>query len=117
MAVVATCEAGLAVIAANGARIETGIAARAVGAGLTIAPHRLHDRLEAAAPIRYGGNAIGALAARWTLGTPYDLTGAASLLTMAATMAAPVVSTAIARRSRAATPAMSELIGRHTADV
>jgi DNA-binding NtrC family response regulator len=111
VAVVAAGDGGLSVMAADGGRIETGIAARAVGSGLTIAPHRLHDRLEAAAPIRYGGNAIGALAARWPLGTPYDLTRAASLLTMAATMAGPVVSTAMARRSRAIAPAMSELMG------
>ena len=41
-------------------------------AGITIAPHRLDDRIEAAAPIEYGGERIGALCARWTIGSTYD---------------------------------------------
>ena len=92
--------AGVSLVALDGARLDRAIAARAVTAGITIAPHLVEDRLESAAPVRYGGSMIGALAARWPLATPYDLSRAAAVLTMAATAAAPVVSAAIERRSR-----------------
>jgi len=58
----------LTIVASSGNRIDLGVAARAIDAGVTIAPHGHDDRLEAAAPIRYGGSVLGALAARWTPG-------------------------------------------------
>jgi DNA-binding NtrC family response regulator/tetratricopeptide (TPR) repeat protein len=102
---------GVSLVAADGARPDAAIAARAVTTGITIAPYILDDRLESAAPVRYGGSVIGAFAARWPLGTPYDLSRAAAVLTMAATAAAPVVSAAVERRARPSAPAMADLLG------
>jgi DNA-binding NtrC family response regulator len=102
---------GVSLMAADGPRLDPAIAARAVTAGITVAPHLWNDRLESAAPVRYGGEVIGAFAARWPLGTPYELSRAAAVLTMAATAAAPVVSAAIERRSRPAAPALMNLLG------
>ena len=101
------------IVAADGARIEPGIAARAITAGITIAPCRSGDgaRIEAAAPVQYGGAVIGAVCARWTLGSTYDLTRASSVLTMTAAAVAPLLSAAITRRERIATPGLTELRG------
>ncbi|HVH28719.1 MAG TPA: sigma-54 dependent transcriptional regulator [Vicinamibacterales bacterium] len=98
-------------LARDGPRLEPETASRAVDGDIPVAPHQLRDRLEAAAPVRYGAAVIGALSARWTAGTPYDLSRAASVLTLAATAAAPVVSAALARRGRAAEPAVTDLMG------
>src|SRR5262249_48683689 len=51
-------------VAANGGRLEPGIAERAVAAEQPIAPHRIGEHVEAAAPVRYGGATIGAIAVR-----------------------------------------------------
>ena len=83
-------------IASDGARLDTDIAERAVAAGITIAPHRHDDRIEAAAPVEYGGVAIGALCARWTVGSTCDTSRAASVLAMSAAAAAPMVAAALA---------------------
>ena len=84
------------VAVSHGARIETAIATRATAAGVTIPPHCHHDRIEAAAPILYGGTTIGALAARWAIGSTYDTSRAASVLTMSAAAAAPMLAAVIA---------------------
>ena len=84
-------------LASDGGRLDPKIVQRAAAGGLTIAPHRCEDRLEAAAPIRYGGSTIGVLAARWAIGTQHDLTPAATLLTTTAAVVAPIVSAAIIR--------------------
>ena len=86
-------------VASAGSRLETEIAARAVAAGTTIAPHCHHDRVEAAAPVVYGGETIGALCARWTIGSTYDNSRAGSVLTMSAAVAAPVLAAIVARRA------------------
>jgi DNA-binding NtrC family response regulator len=101
------------VIAAEGARIEPGIAERAIAAGITIAPYRgsPNGRIEAAAPVQYGGDIVGAVCARWTLGSTYDLTRAATVLTMTAAAVAPLLSAAIAWRERPAQPALNDLRG------
>ena len=101
----------ISLMASDGARLDPGIAARAISAGITVAPHPWNDRIESAAPVRYAGAVIGAFAARWPLGTPYDLSRAAAVLTMAATAAAPVVSAAIERQSRPSAPALVDLLG------
>jgi len=88
-------------IASVGARLETEIAERAVSAGTTIPPHCHHDRVEGAAPIAYGGAAIGALCARWTIGSTYDTSRGGAVLTMSAAVAAPILAAAIARQLRA----------------
>jgi DNA-binding NtrC family response regulator len=101
------------VIAAEGARIEPGIGERAIAAGITIAPYRgsSDGRIEAAAPVQYGGDIIGAICARWTLGSTSDLTRAATVLTMTAAAVAPLMSAAIAWRQRAAPPVLHDLRG------
>ena len=91
------------------------IADRAIAAGVTLAPHRCGDRLEAAAPIRSGGAVVGALVARWTIGTPHDLGSAASLMTTVAAAIAPFVSAATARARRLSVPAMADLLGTSAA--
>jgi len=99
------------ILCSDGLRLDTGIAERAEDAGITIAPHRRDDRIEAAAPIHYGGAPIGVLCARWSLGTTDDTSRAASVLTMSAAAAAPMVAATIARRQQAASEATSELFG------
>ncbi len=49
-------------LAGNGGAVESPIALRAVAASVPIAPHRIEERTEAGAPVRYGGATIGALA-------------------------------------------------------
>ena len=90
----------LDLVASDGARLDTDIAGRAASAGVTIAPHRLQDRIEAAAPIAYGGEPIGALCARWTIGSTYDTSRAASVLTMSAAAAAPMLAAVKVRQAQ-----------------
>ncbi len=104
-----------AAIALEGGRIEYGIVERVTTSGIAIAPHRCDERIEAAAPVRYGGSTIGAIAVRWTLGASHDLARATSVLTMAAAAAGPAVSAAVARRFHATSPAATELLGIGTA--
>ena len=106
---------GYIVLSSDGGRIDVTVAQRAASAGITIAPHRCDDRVEAAAPIRYGGATIGVLVARWTLGTLHDLTPAASLLTTTAAAIAPIVSAAVARSQRVPVTIMAELLGASNA--
>jgi transcriptional regulator with PAS, ATPase and Fis domain len=100
-------------LAGRGARLEPATAERAATGGVPIAPQRVEDRdeIEAAVPIRYGGAVIGAMAARWRLGRSPDVSRAVSMLTMAATAAAPLVSSLLAGRLPAGTPAASALLG------
>ena len=104
------------VLVGNGAGLDGDISERAIAAGITIAPHRCGDRTEAAAPVQYGGAPIAALCARWTVGSTYDLSRAASVLTMAATAAAPLVSAALVRRNQPASAALGGLIGVDAGD-
>jgi DNA-binding NtrC family response regulator len=98
-------------VRADGARIDPGVAERAAAAGVTIAPHRCDDRIEAAAPVQYGGATIGVLCARWTLGSIDDRSRAAPVLTMSAAAAAPMLAAAIARRDEAPAGRDSSLLG------
>ncbi len=97
-------------VASVGPRLDTSSAERAVTAGITIAPHRHEDRVEAAVPVRYGGALIGALCARWTLGSTHDIRRAAATLEMAAAAAAPIVSALLGRRE-VATSVGTALLG------
>src|SRR5262249_22136729 len=98
-------------IAADGPRMDASIAQRAMEASLTIAPHRVGDRLEAAAPVQYGGVSIGALCARWTIGALDDRARVPAVLSMAATAAAPLVSAWQARHASAGPATTMELLG------
>ncbi len=101
----------LLTIAAEGVRIEAAVAERAISAGIVIPPHRHGDRLEAAAPVKYGGAMIGALVARWTIGSTHDLSGASAVLAVAAAAAAPAVSGTVMRRVRTISVGASGLLG------
>ena len=91
-------------------RLDTEIAERAVSAGITIAPHRHDDRIEAAAPVEYGGTPIGALCARWTIGSTHDTSRAGSVLALSAAASAPMLAAVMTRLARVA-PGSSELLG------
>lgn len=105
----------LAILACDGPRPDLDAAQRAIDSSIVIQPHRLDDRILGAAPIQYGGATIGALAARWTLGSTTDQSHAAAVLTTTAAAAAPVVSAAVARRQRVAAATERELLGATTA--
>jgi len=98
-------------LASDGARIGPTIGPRAIAAGVTIAPHRHDDRIEAAAPVQYGGTTLGALCARWVVGQTYDLSRAAAVLEAATAASAPIVASALSRRERASPPGGSAIIG------
>jgi transcriptional regulator with GAF, ATPase, and Fis domain len=103
-------------IAADGGRIETAIAARVVDVRQAVAPHQRTDRIEAGVPVRYGGELLGALVARWTIAAPpVDASRAMAILTMTAAAAGPAVAAARARRQSVAAPALAELLGVSTA--
>jgi DNA-binding NtrC family response regulator/tetratricopeptide (TPR) repeat protein len=111
VAVVGTAGSRARVIAADGAWIDSDIAARAAAAGIAIEPHRRDDRIEAAAPVLYGGSPLAALCARWALGTTYDLSRAGAALAMTAAAAAPVAAIAVERRDKARAIGECELLG------
>jgi len=98
-------------LAGHGSKLDAVVAERASVAGIPISPHRTDDRIECAVPIRCGGLVVGALAARWTIGRFPDSSRAVSVLTMAATAAAPLVQSRLAARVRAAVPASHGLLG------
>jgi DNA-binding NtrC family response regulator len=97
-------------IAADGTRIDSSLAARVTAVDQVITPHFVSGRLEAGAPLRYGGRQLGVLLVRWSLGTACDSTDVVMLLSTAAAAAGPAVAAILARR-RASAPRTSELIG------
>ena len=103
--------ANLETLASDGNRFDFEIARRTMEAGVPIAPHRCNDRIEAAAPVKYGGATIAVVLARWTLGSTRDRGGATFVLTTAATAAAPVIVAALAQRARPSPGSGSDLIG------
>ena len=102
---------GLARLATRGPRLDAATAQRAVQSGAIIAPQQADDRVEAAAPIRYGGAVVGALAMRWGLGSAPDGERVATIASIATTAAAPIVAAVLAERRRSQAAAPSELLG------
>ena len=98
-------------LAGHGSKIDASVVDRASVAAIPIVPHRIDDRVECAVPIRCGGLVVGVLAARWTIARSPDSSHAVSILTMAATAAAPLVQSLLAARARAAVPASHGLLG------
>jgi transcriptional regulator with GAF, ATPase, and Fis domain len=84
-----------------------------------VPPGQYNERVEGGTPIRYAGETLGALTARWTIASPPDPARAEMVLTMTATAAATAVSAAIARRRSAAASGLMEILGisRAIADV
>ena len=103
---------GLVLLASEGsARLDSRIGDRVVAAGQLITPHIREAVIEGGAPVRYGGDTVGALVGRWAFGSPPDVSRASVLLTMAATAAGPALAARIARRAEAASPGTGELLG------
>ena len=98
------------IVTSDGSRLDTGVGERAVSAGITIDAHQHDDRIEAAAPVEYGGASIGALCARWSLGSTYEVARAGSVLTMSAAAAAPMLAAVVAREQQTIA-ICSELLG------
>jgi DNA-binding NtrC family response regulator/tetratricopeptide (TPR) repeat protein len=97
-------------VASDGTRIDPSLAGRVAAVDQVITPHFLSGRLEAGAPVRYGGRQLGVLLVRWSLGTACDSTDVVMLLSTAATAAGPAVAGILGRRN-AGSPRTSELIG------
>jgi DNA-binding NtrC family response regulator len=80
-------------------RLDADIAERVVALGQVIAPHRVAERIEGGAPVRYAGETIGALVGRWTLSSVYDASRSASVLAVAAAVAGPAVAAALSQQN------------------
>jgi DNA-binding NtrC family response regulator len=91
---------------------EPHLAARAVAGGVDIVDDGPSGPAEAAAVIRYGSEAIGAVACRWILGTCVDAARASHAVGAAALAMAPAVRGLLdARTARPAQGVRDELIG------
>ncbi len=102
---------GLARLASRGSRLEAAVAQRAVDGGVFVAPHRIGACVEAAVPVRYGGQILGALAMRWVVASVPDAERVATAAAMAATAAAPILAAALAARRRGDGAACRDLLG------
>ena len=89
-----------------------------VTCGTRVLPDRCREPLEAAEPVRYGGEVVAAFACRWTPGTAVDRDGAAMVLRAAAlSAAAPVRALLDAAVPVAAQHACRDLIGESAAAI
>jgi transcriptional regulator with PAS, ATPase and Fis domain len=102
-------------IASDGSRIDNAIAKRVVMCRQAIPPHQQNERLEGGSPIRYGGDLIGAVVARWTICARPHASQTQMMLTMAATAVGPAVAAALARRRQTAAGYPDELLGTSAA--
>jgi DNA-binding NtrC family response regulator len=98
-------------LASDGSRTDPAFALRVVAAGQPIAPHRVEERIEGGAPVRYGGRLVGALTARWALGSIVESEAACVLLTTAASAAGPALAAVSARRAAPSSGGPPELLG------
>ncbi len=89
------------------------VAWRALGSGLSVAADPSVEPCQAAEPLRYGGEMIGAVAARWTAGTVLDAGRATALLRVGALAAAANVRALLDRAlpESAAASAGEDLLG------
>jgi DNA-binding NtrC family response regulator len=94
----------------DGVRIEPTLGPRVAALEQPIAPHYVTGRLEAGAPLRYGGRLLGVLLVRWAIGVACDSQDVVMLLATAAAAAGPSMAGMLARRSVSATR-MSDLLG------
>ena len=92
------------------------VAWRAAGAGATMPVDTEFEPAEAAEPIRYCGEVIGAIGMRWTAGVPVDGARAASIARVAALALAPNVRALIDRAlTPSPTPSPDDLLGESDA--
>jgi DNA-binding NtrC family response regulator/tetratricopeptide (TPR) repeat protein len=88
------------------------IAWRAATTGVGVPLDLTHEPCEAAEPLRYGGDVIGAVAARWTAGTMLEPERATSLLRVGALAVSPNVRALLDRVAiGTAAPAWGDLLG------
>ena len=88
------------------------IAWRAAASGVGVSAETSVEPCQAAEPLRYGGDTIGALAARWTAGMMVDPTRVTSLLRVGALALAASVRAVLDRTTVAeAAPAWNDLLG------
>jgi transcriptional regulator with GAF, ATPase, and Fis domain len=88
------------------------IAWRAAGGGVGVGVDPRVEPCQAAEPLRYSGDIIGALAARWTAGTMLDAARATSLLRVGALALAANVRAVLDRAApETAGPAWGDLLG------
>ena len=92
IALVGRSPAGPSVLAASGRRVaDPDLADRAMALGAPIGPSATASGYEAAAPVRYGGEAVGAVVARWAADRVPDVERGAAMLAAAATATASAV--------------------------
>jgi DNA-binding NtrC family response regulator/predicted negative regulator of RcsB-dependent stress response len=92
------------------------VAWRAAGAAVGVPVEPSLEPCQAAEPVRYCGDVIGAVATRWTAGVPVDPTRAASLLRVASVAMAPNVRALLDRSAIAgATHVSDDLLGESAA--
>jgi DNA-binding NtrC family response regulator len=104
-------EAGvLTLMASDGARVEPTLGPRVAALDQPITPHYVGGRLEAGAPIKYGGRQLGVLLVRWASGSSCEAKDVVMLLATAATAAGPAVAGVVAKRARGV-PRTADLIG------
>lgn len=89
------------------------LAMRAIESGLPMPPTYRPDALDAAAPVRYGGAAIGAIVVRWSIDATIDHLRASALIGAAAAAVSPQLRAALDRRGADADSANSA--GAHDA--
>jgi DNA-binding NtrC family response regulator len=104
--------ASLVMLASDGSsRADHEMAARTIEAGQVITPHRRNDTIEGGAPVRAGGETVGAIVGRWTLGSSQEPGRASVVLSAAATASVPAFVGQLARRAESASRPDSELVG------
>jgi DNA-binding NtrC family response regulator/tetratricopeptide (TPR) repeat protein len=88
------------------------VARRVLAGGLGVRPDRLAEPAQAGEPVRYGGELIAALAARWAAGTAVDPGRASSLLRVGALALAANVRCMLDRTTaQPAEPHADDLVG------
>ncbi|MQA29920.1 MAG: hypothetical protein GEU82_08790 [Luteitalea sp.] len=98
-------------VACYGGRIDAAFGRRLFAAGQPVAPHQADERIEGGVAVRYAGRTVGALAARWLLGSAVDAPVSVVLLTTAAAAAGPALAGLTSRRAAAPGNSSSDLLG------
>ena len=101
----------LVCVAGDGARVDGQTARRVHTANALVLPRCGGDRIEGGSPVRYAGQVIGVLAARWTAAASWCDADVSLLLTTGAAAAAPALAGALARRAAARVPRAADVLG------
>jgi DNA-binding NtrC family response regulator len=110
VAFVAAHGKGFQTVAADGARLDPGLAARVLAADRLIVCQPADSGAEAGMPVRYGGRPSGVILARWPAGHSPDQARVEALLLMGAAVAAPMFA-AIMSQLASGTPPADGLVG------